>query len=175
MNTPPASPPPASLVWAVYDLLLPGRADSLAKDNAELKALGVVVIVSGRKPVQDHVFLDGVEVEEQWLKQDRWRGTLQTLRTDLASAVDGEVFLRAARRAVWLAARAQAETAPSLLYGAGLAESLVAWLAGKLLNVPFVMVMDDDTRWTSKLVTQLKAEARAVREASLTAALSTPV
>ena len=151
---------------------LPGRWDSLAKDDAELTALGAVVIVSGKKPKQAHVFLDGVEAEEQWLAQDRWRNTLETLRTELASAVDGEVFLRAARRAVWLAARAQAGTAPSLIYGAGLAESLVAWLAGRLLSVPFVMMMDDDTRWTSKLVTQLKAEARAVRGASLTAALS---
>ena len=172
MNTPPASPPTASLVWAVYDLSLPGRADALAKDEAELTALGAVVIVSGKKPRQAHVFLDGVEAEEQWLKNDRWRNILEALRTELASAVDGEVFLRAARRAVWLAARAQKETPPTLLYGAGLAESLVAWLAGKLLAIPFVISIDDDTRWTSKLVAQLQAEAWAVRDASLTAALA---
>ncbi|MDB6116562.1 MAG: colanic acid biosynthesis glycosyltransferase WcaL [Verrucomicrobiaceae bacterium] len=112
-------------------------------------------------PSQPHEFINGVEVEEQWLKNDRWRNSLEALRTELASAVDGEVFLRGARRAVWMANRAQTGM-PTLIHGAGLTESLAAWLAGKLLNVPFSACIGagEDLRWTSKLVNQIKAEAR---------------
>ena len=174
MTSASTSPLSAATAWAVYDLSLPGRADLLAKDEAELRVLGAVILAAGRKPAQGHEFLDGVEAEAQWFQQDKWRATLQALRTDLASAVDGEVFLRAARRAVWLASRAQTGPAPTLLFGAGLAESLAVWLAGKLLAVPFVATIDDDTRWEKKLIQQLKAEARCVRDASITAALTPP-
>lgn len=172
MSDASSSFPPAAKAWAFYDFSLPGREDLLAKDAAEWQALGAEVVVAGR-PAAPHVFLDGLQAEDQWLKQDRWRGTLEALRTELASAVDGEVFLRAARRAVWLAARAQSAP-PSILFGAGLAESLAAWLAGKLISVPFVATLDDDTRWESKLITQLKSEARSVRAGTVTAALSSP-
>lgn len=171
MSDPAPSSPPAAKAWAFYDLSLPGRAELLAKDAAEWQALGAEIVVAGR-PAAPHVFLDGLQAEDQWLKQDRWRGTLEALRTELASAVDGEVFLRAARRAVWLASRAS--SSPSVVFGAGLAESLAVWLVGRLLNVPFVATLDDDTRWESKLVSQLKSEARSVRAGTVTAALSSP-
>ena len=171
-NPSPSSPSTASPVWVVYDLSQPCRAALLAKDEAELKALGAVVFTAGAKSPQAQAFLDGVEIEAEWLKQDRWRSILQALRTELASAVDGEVFLRAARRAVWLAARAQTSAAPTVIVGTGIAESLVAWLTGKLLSVPFIASFDDDTRWEKKLIEQLKTEARSVRQTTLSAALS---
>ena len=156
----------------LYDLALPGRPELLAKDGPELQSLGAVVFSAGSKSPLAASFLDGVEIEAEWLKQDRWRGTLQALRTELASAVDGEVFLRAARRAVWLAAKAQSGTAPSVIVGAGLAESLAAWLMGKLLGIPFVATVDDSTRWDKKLIEQLKTEARSLRTSTLSAALT---
>ena len=158
-------------VWAFYDLSLPGRAAWLACDQGELRALGAMVFVAGQPSSQADVFLDGVEIEQQWLKQERWRATLQALRTELASAVDGEVFLRAARRSVWLAARTQEMPAPSLIFGAGMAEALVAWLTSKLTGIPFAASLQDDSRWTSKLKSTIKAEARTLREASLTQCL----
>jgi len=166
------SPPPQSPVWALYDLSLPERAERLAKDEGELRAQSGVIMVAGRHAAQADAFLDGAEMEQLWLKHDRWRASLEALRTELASSVDGEVFLRAARRAVWLAARAQEGAAPRLIFGAGMAESLAAWLAGKLIGVPCAVSLQDDTRWTSKLVSQLRAEARAVRESSLTQCLN---
>ena len=144
----------------------------LGNDQGELRALDVVVFVAGQPSSQADVFLDGIEIERQWLKQERWRATLEALRTELSSAVDGEVFLRAARRAVWLAARAREGVAPGLIFGAGVAESLAAWLAARLTGIPCAVSLQDDTRWTTKLVSQIRVEALAVRDSSLTQCLN---
>ena len=162
----------SSPVWAIYDLSLPGRGEWLAKDLSELRATGAVIMVAGQFSTQADVFLDGVEMEQQWLLQERWRATLEALRTELSSAVDGEVFLRAARRAVFLATRSQNATAPGLVFGAGVAESLVAWLMVRLIGSAYVASLQDDTHWTTKLVSQIRGDARAIREGSLTQCLN---
>ena len=158
MTSAPTSPPLSAPTWAVFDLSLPGRADLLAKEQARWKDQGGVAFTARHKSAHADEFMDGVEIEDQWMKQEKWRAALQALRTELASAVDGEVFLRAARRAVWLAARAQRGPVPTMISGAGAEESLAACLAGRLLGVSWSGTYD--ARW-KKLFEQLKTTTAA--------------
>jgi hypothetical protein len=157
--------------WALYDLSLPGREALLASDLPELRRRGARVTALGRPSPQADDFLDGLEIEREWMAHPRTRSAVCDLRRELSAAVDGEVFLRAARRAAALAVRAQPR--PEFLFGAGTEESVTAWLAGRLLGVPFVASVEGgDSGWSGKWLERVRNDARSVRSAPLAGCLA---
>lgn len=166
-------------VWAFYDLSLPARLKWLEREIAPLKGQHArVVAAGGRAEEKDLVALgktvwdlewlpDGIVLETEWRMRAPWRAQLEALRTDLATSVDGEVFLRAARRAVWLATRvSRSKQPPQLLYGPGGEESLTAWLASRLTGVPCALAFEEGTRWSTQILRRMAGEAQSVSDAS---------
>ena len=132
---------------AIYDLTLPGRNEWRSAEKPALKSRGFVVLD----------LPDGAVLEEAWEAAPEWRIQLEVVRTKLASAVDGEVFFRAARRAVWLAR----ECSPKKLYGPGIAESLAVWLAAKLIEPTPMLALAFDAQqyWQTALLIRLGEDA----------------
>ncbi|WP_029190925.1 glycosyltransferase family 4 protein [Verrucomicrobium spinosum] len=167
------------VVWGFYDLALPDRLKWLEREQAPLSELdGRVVAAGGRadekalqtlgKTVWDLEWLpDGIVLESEWRMRAPWRAQLEALRTDLATSVDGEVFLRAARRAVWLAVRiSRSQEPPRLLYGPGGEEALTVWLASRLTGVPCAAAFEEGTRWSTQILRRMAGEAQSVSDAS---------
>ncbi|WP_038160902.1 glycosyltransferase family 4 protein [Verrucomicrobium sp. BvORR106] len=166
-------------VWAFYDLSLPARLKWLEREIAPLQSQHArVVAAGGRAEEKDLVALgktvwdlewlpDGIVLETEWRMRAPWRAQLEALRTDLATSVDGEVFLRAARRAVWLATRmSRSKQPPQLLYGPGGEESLTVWLASRLTGVPCALAFEEGTRWSTQILRRMAGEAQSVSDAS---------
>ncbi|HSJ03015.1 MAG TPA: glycosyltransferase family 4 protein, partial [Verrucomicrobium sp.] len=170
-------------VWAFYDLALPGRLEWLQAELEPLTALhGRIVAAAGRSDEKDLAKLgkavwdlewlpDGIVLESEWRMRAPWRSKLEALRTELATSVDGEVFLRAARRAVGLATRlARSPQPPALLYGPGVEESLAVWLTAQLSDeagrVPCAVAFEEGTRWSTQILRRVASEASTVSDAS---------
>jgi hypothetical protein len=166
-------------LWAFYDLALPSRARWLEAEIEPLSGLhGRIVAAGGRADDKALASLgaglwelewlpDGIVLESEWRMRGRRRAALEELRTELATSVDGEIFLRAARRAVWLATRIRrAAQPPTLLYGAGVEESLAVWMASRLTKVPCALAFEEGTRWSTQILRRMAKEAVAVSDAS---------
>lgn len=175
----PAARAVRPVVWALYDLALPERAVWLGREMGPLQELeGRVVVAGGRvgekeitalgEAVWDVEWLpDGIVLETEWRMRAPWRAALEALRTELATSVDGEVFLRAARRAVWLAVRVgRSKEPPRLLYGPGGEEALTVWLASRLTGIPCAVAIEEGTRWSTQILRRMAGEAQSVSDAS---------
>jgi glycosyltransferase involved in cell wall biosynthesis len=140
---PPGPPATQPNGLAFFDLGEPGRAANLARVWDELAARGIRILAAGGQAeaavlaglgprLREIEWLpDGAALEMEWRARESWRRELENLRTAASWQADGEAYLAAARRAVWLAARLAAGPVPRLL-AAGEAESAVVWLAARL-------------------------------------------
>ena len=116
-------------------------------------------------PLKGHVdgafwMPDGMVLEMEWQSRASHRDMLESLRAEISTGVDGELFLESARRAVWLAAQISKYGNVDLLYAHGTKESLVAWLVYRLTNIPFVIKFDRKAI-DKKLRLPLEADAKA--------------
>lgn len=137
---------------ALFDLKLPNRSEWLHAERPALENRGFQIVD----------LPNGEDLEETWENAPKQRLQLQEIRTNLASAVDGEVFFRAARRAIWLAQQTQ----PKRIYAPGIAEALTVWLAAKLMEPApeLFLAFDAQPGWQTALLRRLAEDAAKVSD-----------
>lgn len=163
---------------ACYDLGLPGRLDWLEREAEALRASGARLVcalpddparwkeLAARLPDGVEFLPDGMVIEMEWSARTAWRRSLEAIRTaELGAGIDGEVFLAAARRAVWLA-RVVQSSGVGMLYTAGTLESLSAWLASRLVQVRRAVAFDADPSFSRQHLETISAESAAISDGS---------
>ena len=103
-------------------------------------------------------FPDGIVLEAAWRAHPGWVAACETIRHELGTSIDGEIFFRDARRAVWLA-----EEAPkrgfTRLHAARSAALPVAWLVSRLTGLPFSGLLEPDHDLPPKVVARIAEDA----------------
>ncbi len=168
-----ASPSPGV---AFFDLALPGRAEWLAGEWPGLVEKGCAVVASAAGSSKDNLVRaatvlsdcvwipDGTVLEAEWCQRTAWRGRLEVLRAEWSTAIEGESFFPAARRAVWLAAWCGKQDV-RYLYAPGGAEALVAHLVSLLLGLPMAVALESNPPFSGDLLRKLAAGAARISDA----------
>lgn len=147
----PARPvPDATGPVAYFDLARPGAIELLRIEWSILRDLGAQVWLAGGTctkrvlrdlepwPESARWLPDGMALEMEWFSRPGPRARLEAIRADLSTAIDGEWFFAAARRALWLADQISRLAKPTLFYAPGEEEWLVGWLVCQLTGLPLV-------------------------------------
>jgi glycosyltransferase involved in cell wall biosynthesis len=153
----PARPMPAAAgPVAYFDLARPGAAELLRLEWPALRDLGAQVwLAAGTCAKRDLHDLDpwpdtalwlpdGMALEMEWFSRPGPRAQLEALRAELSTAIDGEWFFTAARRALWLADQIGRFARPTLFYAPGEDEWLVGWLVSQLVALPLITPLRPD-------------------------------
>ncbi len=165
-----------SKVIAFYDLRLARRLDWLAREWQALlqrqARIIVTVPIQGWPPplppeLLEHVeFLpDGIALDMEWTARANWRRSLEDLRTASFSTLDGTLYLRLARRAVWIAAKLITDNT-ACLYTPGVEESLTGYLAAQLRSFPRATVFEPHRLLSKTQLADVAADAILVNNGS---------
>jgi hypothetical protein len=159
---------------AFYDLAQPMAVEMLSLEREVLETMGCQIwLAGGEVPYQDAKQLgipvgkafwmpDGMALEMEWQSRGPLRSRLELLRTELSTSIDGEFFLQAARRALWLALQAPKLAEVQGLYACGRKASLSAWLVHRLTGLPIALKLEREDAFEQKVRNLIRAEARAV-------------
>jgi len=149
---------------------LPGRAEWLAGEWPGLVEEGCAVVASAAGSSKDNLVRaeavlsncnwipDGTVLEAEWHQRSAWRERLEALRAEWSTAIEGETFFYAARRAVWLAGWCQKQDV-RYLYAPGGAEALVGHLVSLLLGLPMAVALESHPPFSAELLRKLAAGA----------------
>lgn len=101
---------------------------------------------------------DGIALEAEWRNSPAIVKDLEAIRTDLGTAVSGEVFFRDARRALWISA-AMRRRGINHVHASRTPSLLCAWLVKKLTNCKLSIAVEDDPDTSPSLIERLAADA----------------
>ncbi len=163
---PEADPPPRpSRIWLVDSLPNPKANAPLAIEHQWIAGrkefLALVLSRQGESQPADpphpgtEWLPDGVLLEAEWRAHPDLRARLEALRSELGENIDGEWFFQQARRALWVARLASARGFSSL-HGSRASETVVAWIAATITDIPFTGVLEPGHHLPSAIVRRIK-------------------
>ena len=180
-NSPPAAsrPPPRAPGYALYDLAVTPLDADIRAEMRTLRERGLQLWLAapaeGSPRADDPAasglleqafwLPDGMAIEMEWQHGRGMRATLEAVRTDLGEAVNGEVFLELARRALWLARQWRRIDPESPVFAMDQPSLVVAWLAASLDERPVIAPDDAFILLNEKLQARI-GEATTITDAA---------
>lgn len=169
------TPPHPHRIWLVDSLPAPETDNPLAIEHQWIAGKGeflslVLSRQSGTHPAapphpNTEWLPDGVLLEAEWRAHPKLRNRLETLRCELGENIDGEWFFQQARRALWVARLASARGFASL-HGSRASETVVAWIAATIADIPFTGVLEPGHRLPSAIVRNIESHAAKLADPS---------